>query len=337
MNEFDNHVGIIQKNLILELFPDCNLNCSFCMQDKLNNYQSKRSQYTSRSKLNHIENAMKSVIENRLHTNSVEMWGGEIFYDNSVEYTKKMLDLIKLLNSQYLTITTNLIWNIEDNVLFRYLSTKHPNFDLCISYDPLGRYSNEKMAAFFKNNLASLIKSGLGKRKTAMQYDVETVLTPEVLKQQVDLSYMDQLNSSSDINLLFIKDYRGYDEETIDNFNKYLFALYKRFDKCRDIEVLLENNLIDNNLCLCHQKTTTFLTYNNDFKLANGGACTYYIDHGSIKEKFYKLYGCKQCPYVDKCHDMCPSILNRLGFLKEGVYCYQRYMYDRLDELVVNK
>ena len=153
----------------------------------------------------------------------------------------------------------------------------------------------------------------MGLSKGCVQIDVETVLQPMVLKQQCDLSYLQQLNDMREINLLFIIDYRGYDEETLANFNQYLLDLYKLLPGNRNVEILLEDNLIDNQLCLCHQKTTTFLTYNNNFNIVKNGACTLYYDHEQIKDKFYDLYGCKTCPYQLKCHDMCPSILERIG------------------------
>ena len=78
--------------LIYELFPHCNLNCNFCFQRS----SVKKDEYNNNyayTKIDYIQKAKQSFIDNFNKTNNKTidtlcLWGGELFYDDSEEYYK---------------------------------------------------------------------------------------------------------------------------------------------------------------------------------------------------------------------------------------------------------
>lgn len=331
----NNITKIDHRGLEIELFPDCNLKCNFCFQRNIECFRENREQAISLPKSHYINKCMQTIKEHNLFTDSIELWGGELFYDHSLEYVTSMIKFIKFLNPKLITIDTNLIWNVDDNELFQYLNTKFVNaFSLYVSYDPINRYTSDKMSDLFKKNLNQLFKSYWGTSNgIRKKIELQVLLQPEVLTQQIDLSVVDDLYNNPKLNVTFYTDYRGYNKDIIDHFHELYFNFMKRYPKCRQAVQMYEPKIHDNNFCMCLQPDTVFLTYNNDFKYIKNSSCIYHEDASKFKDELLNVYKCNECKYYSYCKDVCASTLHKLGLLKPDIYCYKKYLYDHYEEL----
>ena len=325
---------IDHRGLEIELFPDCNLKCNFCFQRNIECFSKNRENVIKLPKSHYIKKCTETIQKYNLFTDSVELWGGELFYDNSLEYATQMIKFIKFLNPKLITLDTNLIWNIDNNLLFNYLNKRESGFVLYISYDPVNRYTNDKMLDLFKSNLKRLLNVYWSTRgDLKRRIEIQVLLQPEILKNEVDLSFLQEIYESRYFNITFYIDYRGYDEEITSNFHKYYFNIIKKFPRCRQIEQLFEEKVHDNNFCMCLQPDTVFLTYNNDFKYIKNASCIEHSDVSKVKPLLLDTYNCKSCKFYKNCKDVCATTLYKLGLLKPGIKCYKQYLYENYDDL----
>lgn len=312
----------IKKDLVVELFPHCNLKCDFCFQRNLEEYKETKRKLDKRD---YIERAKQSIIENNIHPTNVELWGGELFYDNSLAYTKSMIDFIRFLNCKTLTISCNFVVNLEENTLFNYLVSKfNDNLIVYTSFDVEGRFKKQCQKDLFYHNLdyVHLILPN-------HIIEVGVVLTNDLLTGKLDLTELRQLANKKFVNIATYLDYTGYCEEVTNNLGKYLVNFYEEFPEIRDFETLLDSSRpYSNNVCNCHQKENTFLSYTNNFEFNSNYTCLYRGKEDLVK-KLQDVYHCNDCEYFDRCNDVCCSALNNLKLLEIGSKCYKKELYER--------
>lgn len=305
---------ILQKDLVIQLFPHCNLNCDFCYLDRK----------TKRSKLEYIDLCIQSIKNNKLKSDSVEMWGGEIFYDNSSIYLKKMIELIELLNPKFLTIHTNLVFNIESSLLLSYLEEREINLTLYTSYDPEGRFKNQAMLDLFLSNVRKITNKLFFFSNGTLE--VSTVLTERLLNNQCDLSVLDSLYSNESIRLVFYLDYNGYKDVNLRNSSSCILDFLARYPKCQNVLVLGENRNSPNKWCLCNNAVQ--LCYESDFEPQKNGQCMTTEDFTEIKKLWEAKHDCNNCEFNSYCKDVCIGAIVKSGIINQPV-CYRKLMYKK--------
>lgn len=312
-----------KKDLILELFPHCNMNCSFCMQSKLSRYKhyGDRRYFNRDIKFQLIKKATDVIVENNIPAKTIELWGGEIFYDTREDYVNLMLDLIKKANIREIEVTTNLVYDLKTNPLIQMFNSVLDRFSLCISYDPLGRFNNEEFK-LFDNNVKILLDTYFDDSK---KIEFEAVLQEEVLLKKVNLDYLKFLNKY--FSLLFILDYRGYSEETKRNFPEIFYNFMKDFESSTFVSNILSNDSGK----ICCLNGTRILSYVDNFKL--NPQYTSCITHESFVDDYTELrstYKCECCEYEAVCSEMCPSVIKQIGLLRQDIPCYIKYFRNKM-------
>lgn len=322
---------ITKADLIVELFPQCNLHCDFCMQTKLDVYSKVREQTIQFSKEYYIKKCLEVIKKNNLKHDTIALWGGELFYDNSIKYTFAMIKFLEELRPKHCSMHTNLIFNTE-NEFFQYFIKHMFDWTLEISYDPIGRFKNKKTEDIFKKNLDYILKY-IEDKDSNKKIPVYTVLQPEVLYQSCDFSLLEYISKISHLEQVFVFDYRApiYIDKFLDDFNENYLNLLKRFPKCQNVRILsTPHKVYPNNLCRCIQKSSQFITYNTMFAIQKDSGCVVYEGACESARKMEKAYECNSCRYKDTCTDVCSSIMEKLGFFKQGRSCYQKYAYEHL-------
>lgn len=300
---------ILEKDLIIQLFPHCNLNCDFCYQDKT----------VRKTKLEYIDLCTKKIQANKFKTASIEMWGGELFYDNSEEYTSAMIRFLEILNPHYLTLHTNLVWNMESNLLFQYMQLKDYNMMIQSSYDPLGRFKNDAQLQLFLRNLNYVINNLLSQNATI---EISTVLTSKLLTDTVNGntdSTLDLLYNNPQVRLVFYLDYNGYKN----NEGSLVPAFFEKYPKSQNVLVLGEIRNSPNRWCTCNNSLC--LSYENLFEPTR--QCMTKEDMQSYKEQWVKSNDCNNCTYNEKCKDMCIGAIVKSGLFNHP--CYRRKMHQK--------
>ena len=327
--------------IILELFPHCNFNCDFCYQnvDERPDYYNENKKLFEKTKLYYLKLFFeKYKTYNISNIDFLEMWGGELFYDNSPEYNKLLLDIIKLVNPQKTLGMTSNLSNINP-ALNSLLFDKQP-FELEISgsFDGIGRFhSKEMLDNFFKN--VEIIKTSPNLNNGHMM--IETVLLPEMLDDKYDFTYFDKLYADEKIDNALNLDYRGYPDYILENFGERLLKLLKKYPKLdNSLNFLIFSGMLNdkkktpakNNLdryCFCVRNNSHYFSYVTKFdKTDNHCSSCKKDDYKKIEEAF----NCKNCQYNNICSDVCPGafINGRLTTLKN---CPYAYIYDNIDEL----
>lgn len=305
---------ILQKDLVIQLFPHCNLNCDFCYLDRK----------IKKDKLEYIDLCIQSIKKNKLKSNSVEMWGGEIFYDNSSDYLKKMIELLELLNPQHLTIHTNLVFNIESNLLLQYIEEREINLTLYTSYDPEGRFKNQAQLDLFLSNVEKITNKLFFFSNGKLE--ISTVLTENLLLGKCDLSVLDSLYKNDNCKLLFYLNYNGYKSEKIKNNPSYILDFIAKYPKCQNVLLLNENRNSPNRWCLCNN--TVQLRYELDFKPQINKSCMSTDDFTKIKELWEIKHNCSNCEFNNYCKDVCIGAIVKSGIINQES-CYRKLMYKR--------
>lgn len=311
----------VRKDLIIELFPHCNMKCEFCLQHNLEEY---KKYVRKKDKNYYIDLCEKVIRENNYSHKNIEMWGGELFYDNSLEYTRRMMEFIKFLNPETLTITSNLTISLEDNILFNWLVNRFgKKLYIYSSYDLKGRFKRTYQKDLFWYNL-----DFIRKLSTDHVVEVGVVMTEDFLLNCPDKSEIKKLFETPQVNVVFYLDFGGYSEETTKNLGKILIELYKQFPKAVDIGVFNgQKKTFENNVCVCHQPDCVFLSYANDFVYKPNYSCIYRGSENLV-EKMQKIFGCKNCEYYSICSDVCCSAYESIGLLKEGNSCLQKIFFE---------
>lgn len=137
------------KEFLVTLFENCNLSCSFCLQD-----------HASTVGMDTVVSKFESIMEKVSYTsnNVINFTGGELFhdgvadslFDDYVTLCSKLADAIPYCELNFVTnfifVKQARVWDL----LFR-LEEKGVNIKLSSSYDPRGRFNKEHLALFMDN------------------------------------------------------------------------------------------------------------------------------------------------------------------------------------------
>lgn len=325
-------------DLFLELFPHCNLNCTFCHQRTIDGYADKYNSFVQMPKTYYVRQCLNQLkAQGITHCNHLNILGGELFYDKTKSYLDSMRELIEYLNPQVINATTNLIFNLDNNPLFDYISNRQ-EFILCASYNPVNRYTSDKQLQLFVNNVRKLYMP-LYNKDTCIC--IEVVLQPEILLGQVEMPFLDYVWEANAvlgktlIDVTFFLDYRGYPDNIVEHFNDYLYALVKRYPVFSNVNHLYEKSARSHKYGGCYKPGAKCLSYNNGFKYSgkNTACIDQSVDIYKMKDLLEKVYDCNNCPYDNDCMGRCPITFERAGLLKPNQYCYTRFLFDHYQEL----
>ena len=329
--------------MILELFPHCNYHCDFCFQSssKKTNHFLNNDKLFEKSRIYYLNLfLMKYESYNIENIDFCNIWGGELFYDNTPEYNKLLMKLIYTINPQKkLGVITNLS-NINP-CLHSLLFDKHPfDMELTVSFDAVGRFHTKEMLDTYLKNI-EIVKTAPNIKKSGLV--ISTVLTSEMLDDKYDFTIFDKLYSTKDVHISLLLDYSGYPDYILNNFGERILKLFKKYpllDNARnflvftnvvkDDQILPYNGNNVDRYCYCERDDTYYFSYVTKFDMTDD-ACS------SCKKGDYKLieesWGCKDCKYNNICSDICPGSSINSGIIKLKNNCPYRYMYDHIDEL----
>lgn len=314
------------KNIAIDcvLFEKCNLNCSHCFQNHLNNTID----------IDYIKNLHKFVYKtmqeeiNKKNPDLVmfSMRGGELFLDsindNIInEYINLILKIKEKFIQDYPTkllsihIMSNGIYNNIDRVinLLEIVGGK-----ITLSFDAYGRYINEKQVELFLKNYKKLREKNLIKniaitltKESINQYMLNNKLLHYFDDSEIDFNYYIPTHKSSSLP----------SDDDLFNFFKYLVD--NKFYNVIYIRNILENHLNNSKIsmsCNCANTTVIFngTTYHScniyvpTLKLTDFYDSDKIDDNNGVKlitEKGLKKRGCLFCPYYNRCSYYCWMML----------------------------
>lgn len=329
--------------VILELFPHCNYSCSFCYQ----NSSERPSYFTENHKLFEKSRIfymnlflMKYEKYNLKNIDYCDLWGGELFFDNSKEYNDLLMKVIYAINpKRKFGVTTNLS-NINP-ALHSLLFDKQPfTLEIGGSFDAIGRFHNQEMLDTYLKNLEIVKKSPNLDNGKVM---VETVLTPEMLDDKYDFTVFDKLYKDPQIDNCLLLDFRGYPDYIMNNFGERILKLLKKYpllDNAHNLlafkgiiddhEVTPYTGNIEDKGCYCEKDTTHYFSYVTKFDMTDNYCSS--CKKGDIN-KVLEAYDCKNCQYNNICADICSGSLINSGLINLKNNCPYKYVYDHIDEL----
>lgn len=327
--------------VILELFPHCNFNCSFCYQnaEDRTSYFNENEKLFSKSRLYYMNLFLEKYKQYGLKDiDFCDLWGGELFFDNTLEYNEKLMEIIRTINPQKkFGVTTNLS-NIN-STLHSLLFDEQPfKVEIGASYDAVGRFHTKEMLDNYLNNL-EIIKQSPNLAQDMIM--VETVMTPEMLDDKYDFAVFDKLYADPKIDNCLLIDFRGYPDYILENFSERVLKLLKRYPKLDNAQNFLaftgvldddEKTPFTNDLdrfCYCLHPNTHYFSYVTKFDMTNNHCSSCKADDYKRVEE---AWGCKNCKYNNICADICPgSVINsRMIELKK---CPYADIYDNIKEL----
>lgn len=328
--------------IILELFPQCNFHCDFCYQNA-----EERPDYFNENKILHEKSKiyyMKLFLEKYKtydikNVDYCDLWGGELFYDNSDEYNELFMEVVRTINpKKKFGVTTNL--SVINKSLHQLLFEPQPfTLEIGGSYDLVGRFKSQEMIDNYLRNI-EIVKNSPNLYNG--RFMVETVLTPELLNGECDFTVFDKLYNDPMIDNCLLMDFRGYSDEVLETFNEKFLNLLKRYPKLdnarnflafsgllKDDEVTPNNGTIIDKGCYCEKPTTHYFSYVTQFDMTDNYCSS--CKKGDIN-KVLDAFKCKDCKYDKICADICSgSLINsRMINLKE---CPYKYIYDHIEEL----
>lgn len=327
--------------VILELFPHCNFNCSFCYQNAENRtkYFTNNEKLFSKSKMYYMNMFIeKYKTYNIGNVDFCDLWGGELFYDNTPEYSEKFMEVVRTINPQKkFGVTTNLS-NINP-ALHSLLFDKQPfKVEIGASYDANGRFHNQQMLDNYLKNLEIIKKSPNLPEGLVM---VETVMTADMLDDKYDFTVFDKLYNDPQIDNCLLIDFRGYPDYILENFGERYLKLLKKYPKLDNAQnFLVFSGMIHDNekfpptdemdrYCYCWHKNSHYFSYVTQFDMTNNHCSSCKNDDYKVVEE---SFGCKDCQYNKICTDICPgSMIN--SKMIECKKCPFEYVFDNIKEL----
>ena len=187
-NDFDN-----VKTLQIELWEDCDNNCSFCY------LKDKRQSTSSEDRLHAIE-TVYSIIDARLPLgfNAVGLIGGEFFNGQlntgllKDAFTTLITDLGTMCEQgliKQVWVTASLLRNLDD---FKYCFSNIHNKDkfiICTSYDTLGRFHWDTRDNWFQN-IKELCNLGY-------RVHTQVIATDAFINEALNSDIMERINKYS--------------------------------------------------------------------------------------------------------------------------------------------
>lgn len=329
--------------IILELFPHCNFSCDFCYQNsnERTKYFNDNYKLHEKSKIYYMKLFLEKYKSYNLQNiDYCDLWGGELFYDNSKEYNDLMLEIIHTINPKIkFGVTTNLS-NINPS-LYSLLFDKQPfTVEIGASYDAIGRFHNKEMLENYLYNV-DIVKQSPNLANGKML--VETVLTPEMLDDRYDFTIFDKLYADEKIDNCLLIDFRGYPEYILENFGERVLKLLKRYPKLdnahnflafsgyiKDDEITPCTGSIKDKGCYCEKETTHYFSYVTKFDMTDNYCSS--CKKGDIN-KVIESFGCNNCQYNSICSDICSGSLLNSGLVNLKNKCPYKYIYDHVTEL----
>lgn len=316
------------KNIAVDcvLFEKCNLNCSHCFQNHIN--KSIDVNYIKKLPL-----LIMSIIDEEIAKKNPDLVmfslrGGELFQDSINddiinEYINMILEVKNKFKNKYplkdfsIHLMSNGIYSNVDRVI-NLLKTVGGKITL--SYDQVGRYTNEKQLITFFNNYKKLYDNNLIK-------NIAITLTKESIEAYInDVTILKKFdNSEIDFNYYIPTMKKSSLPSDDDLFNFYKFLLDNEFYNCIYIRNILENHLNNNKIsisCNCSNTTVIYdgkayrtcniyvpslnLTdfYGDEYKNVNENNGVKIITNKGLQKR-----KCFLCPYFGNCTYYCWMML----------------------------
>lgn len=317
-----------EQEIIISLFTECNLACSFC-GDRARELE-KFSVEGLQLRLNNLEKIIKSGILNNVETISIKLFGGELFqdkFDDSVfdKYSWFITRVEQLLYDKKVewAVSTNFVFKKYQRV-FDWLK-KH-NIDLRCSFDFEGRYTKPWQLECFLNNLKLAKENSLSPK-------IAIVLTKSVILsiknraglykvfEQLYKDYLIAFDYYDDITLIpkdeAIKQIGNPLEFNLteEDIGQFLVDIKDQFPLVENIIALRQSLQQDKQHQHCsHGLTITHKIY---WECCNMDA---------VYKEFIKNKQCFNCQYYAQCLGTCNRIFYR------NAYCHLKHFYDAISK-----
>jgi hypothetical protein len=182
--------------LACSVFNNCNLHCKFCFQDhsSLKRFDQIRSEMKTIPDIliKFLQDESKKYTINKVH---FKMWGGELFYDaipddffdSYYQIYKRLVD--SGIAEMHPTWLTNLTYKKTSRV---YELVKATNGNLCVSFDPIDRFSTPEEEQLFTKNLKEFSRKDIDK-------SFSITLARKAINKYIHSSWNDSLKYRTDI------------------------------------------------------------------------------------------------------------------------------------------
>jgi hypothetical protein len=299
-NVIDNKV-IDWSEIVLCLFENCNLSCSFCPQDHASN------KYTSEFDiLSKVPGTIKWINDNQRSSKIyIHVMGGELFQDRLIalgylNIYQKLIDQIRKGVNSDKTIIFRFVTNLtmtSHSKLIDFITSN--DIKISISYDIKGRFNNAN-AKLFKDNLNIF-------------YDYIEMCSVVSTKQNIHAllngdDMYDYLYANFKINWDSYLPSHSLDEKLMPKssdilkLNKHLLQYYP---KCTSISNFIDNNI--NNKMSCTRGNSYTVLPSGPITTGCSGniLTTSATSDGDIVESFIDKYNCLTCEYYHRCPFTC--------------------------------
>ena len=308
----------VGREIIVTLFNDCNLNCSFC-----NGCLVVPEEY-DQSLMYQMANDVCRIFDVVSDTTiKVKFTGGEIlqdkFKDEQFEHYAKICSIIRDYASSIgkvanLSITSNLIFKKRERVL-KFLVDN----DIAItgSFDMVGRFDNPKLVDLFIENVDYLTNNGKEVKINFVAHkgNINAIVNREQYIEQFEYLYNNYKVMLDHYTPVGVKEY-DVSEQELSEFLKFLYHNYPNIEHLKAYVNNFETKkceYIDCNRSVWVNGNGIVGDCNGNF--VNGFVC-------QLEEK-----NCVMCKHLSYCKLVCSRIYRGTDF------CYLRDFYDYLESL----
>ena len=288
------------QEIAIALFGECNLRCSFCV-DNLR-FAAKCKPETFKYTIQLFEKAVKYTQKSNI---IVRIFGGELFqdkFDDSIyhaydDFIKQIISILKDNYKQYsIEIASNLIHNKKRQQVLDLL-TKH-SIKLNGSFDLVGRFKSKKLARLFVENCQFYVQRNIPieigfvasrENMHAIMHRGENIDIFEELYNQYSIDF-DYYSPNS-------HDTRQITEEELSEFILYC---YKHYPKLDNIQLLINS----------YKRQSTEVYPCPGILIAQNKLIYSCCNFEEASKTYIKNKQCFACPHLNYCPHPCIRLMS---------------------------
>lgn len=301
-----------RQEIIVSLFSECNLKCSFCFQKNIETIYWSPSNTDIRIRL--MEECVPNIRRSRI---KVKIAGGELFQNHLIkrgaldDYQRFIDQSIKIIEDNnktyYFSITSNLVFTKYRERVAEFLQKN--NIELYASFDFDGRFPSKAIVDRFVENVEYFNSVGI---KPVINF-VLTKKAATMLMYQPDHYLVEAFNKLHATNEVSYEYYTDMNVPQYDLTEKELgevfIFLYNHYPNIKEIQSLVDPDYNGSKYCNSSIWIDTITLYQ----------CS---DHLKYVNEFVDNKQCITCDFFKNCRMSCPRLYSKQK------HCHLKIFYE---------